>query len=95
MPLRSRAWSSAAEAERGELVVRLHLRTIRDSLMRATLHVGGCSAGVALAVRAAMLRVRARDGEPPRGPLDRAISRTLPALGRIGKFGLVALFSRR
>lgn len=55
-------WTSPVDAERGELLVRLHLRTMRDSLVRAVLTIGGATAGATLLVSSMLQEAREREG---------------------------------
>lgn len=84
LPRRAGA-ASPTRAKRGELRVQFHLRTLRASLLLFALRYGSGAAGAALAVKAVLVRARASDGLPPRGPLERTLAATLPALGRVGK----------
>ena len=57
MPTRGNvAWRTPDEAQRGDLLVRLHLRTVKASVIRATRNVAAASLGAIVGLRAARLK---------------------------------------
>ena len=88
MPRRGASSAASTSAPRGELVVRLHLRSIRASVGGAALRIGGTGVGVAIALRTALLSTRPHETRAPKNAIDRTILRALPLLGRFGKVAM-------
>lgn len=90
MPLRS--GGDGDGEDRGALHVRLHLRSLRDSVVRALLHLGSGGAAAALTARALLLPRADADADEPSAPLRRAAYRARPIVGKFGKAFAQALF---